>query len=257
MGKRQDRSILVCASLLLLVVACSDASLDGFGVTEDWLGERTAATVAPQTTDIAPGNVYVGTLDWYTPPAASVPSEPDAVVEELWSGSTQEDAFVQAAANQISAAVPGIKITTALPPETTHVTSQIVFGVSTGRLTNAYVAAFGFWKSEPYVTSRTVSQVAQLTVAIDDTDPAPAPDDATLGCVRFNSDDIVSCDPAAVDGSRAWWVIELDGAKLVWFDEGFRYELLDRQRLGVEAMTDIANSSEALSAVEFPVRSES
>lgn len=256
MGKRQDVRAVLLTAVIILLAACGDPSLDGFGVTEDWLGDRTSGTNSTTQTTAQPTVTEVSSLTWYTPLADAVPDDPDAVIEQLWSESSQEDAFVQASANQISGALPDIKVPRVLPADTRHVTSQLVFGVSTGRLTNAYVAAFGFWTSEPYVTSRSVSQIAQLSVAIDESDPAPATDDTTLGCIRFNSTDVISCDPVAVDGSRAWWVIELDGAKLVWYDNGFRYELLDRQRIGVEAMTETANSMMLLAGVDFPDQAE-
>ena len=230
---------LACAFLLS---ACGDSPLAGFGVTEEWLGDRGDGSVGFGTTVPVQVNPPIETLIWYNPRAEFVDADPAVVIESIWERSSGTDAFVQAASNEISAALPGIKVPRVLPPETTYVTSQIVYGVSTGRLTNAYVAAFGFWKSEPYVSSRSVSQLLQLKVAEDDADPAPAADDASLGCNRFNDRDITSCDPTSVSAARAWWIATLDGPVLVWYDSGFRYELLDRQKFGREVLVDLASS---------------
>lgn len=238
---------LACAFLLS---ACGDSPLAGFGVTEDWLGERGDGAVGFSTTVpvlVSPG---IDSLVWYNPPAAFVDAEPTVVIATIWDRSSGTDAFVQAAANEISATLPDIKVPRVLPPGTAHVTSQLVYGVSTGRLTNAYVAAFGFWKSEPYVSSRSVSQLLQLKVAEDATDPAPAADDESLGCNRFNDRDITSCDPTSVSAARAWWIATLDGPVLVWYDSGFRYELLDRQKFGREVLVEVASSMILLRDVE-------
>jgi hypothetical protein len=230
---------LACAFLLS---ACGDSPLAGFGVTEEWLGERGDATVGFNATVPLRVNPGIDALIWYNPRAEFVDTDPTVVLETIWERSSGTDAFVQAAANEISAALPGIKVPRVLPPGTAHVTSQIVYGVSTGRLTNAYVAAFGFWRSEPYVSSRSVSQLLQLKVAEDGADPAPAADDEGLGCNRFNHRDITSCDPTSVSAARAWWIATLDGPVLVWYDSGFRYELLDRQKFGRDVLVELASS---------------
>ncbi len=239
---------LACAFLLS---ACGDSPLAGFGVTEDWLGERGDGTVGTTGSVPVAARPGIETLVWYNPTAAFVDSDPEVVIESIWDRSSGTDAFVQAAANEISAALPGIKVPRVLPAGTAHVTSQIVYGVSTGRLTNAYVAAFGFWKSEPYLSSRSVSQLLQLKVAADGTDPAPAADDESLGCNRFNDRDITSCDPTSVLAARAWWIATLDGPVLVWYDGGFRYELLDRQKFGREVLVELASSMILLRDVDI------
>lgn len=239
---------LACAFLLS---ACGDSSLAGFGVTEEWLGERGDGTVGFTTSVPVAARPGIENLVWYNPRAEFVDSDPAVVLETIWERSSGTDAFVQAAANEISAALPGIKVPRVLPAGTAHVTSQIVYGVSSGRLTNVYVAAFGFWKSEPYVSSRSVSQLLQLKVAEDGADPAPAADDESLGCNRFNERDITSCDPISVSAARAWWIATLDGPVLVWYDGGFRYELLDRQKFGREVLAELASSMILLRDVDI------
>lgn len=226
----------------VLLSACGDSPLVGFGVTEEWLGDRGDGTVRTVTTVAAETQPEVGSLDWYNPPVPFVQGDPPAVVEEIWARSPGTDAFVQAAPNEISAVVPAIKVPELLPAGTAHVTSQLVFGVSTGRLTNAYVAAFGFWKSTPYLSSRSVSQLLQLKVAEDSSDPAPSADDDSLGCNRFNDLDITACEPVSVSAARAWWVTTRDGPVLTWYDTGLRYELLDRQKFGKEVLVELARS---------------
>lgn len=245
---------LLCVGL---VSACGDAPFADFGVTDDWLGERGAGTVDVATTEVAAGRVSIGSLVWYTPPADSVSDDPDVVATELWERSPGTDAFVQAAANEISGAVPGVKVPEFLPPGASHVTSQLVFGVSTGRLTNAYVAAFGFWSSKPYVTSRSVSQLLQLKIAPDETSPSVDSADPSLGCSRFTDSDVTFCESVALGGTRAWWVVSLDGPTLTWYDEGFRYEMLDRQSIGQEAVIELARSMILLRDVEIREQGDS
>lgn len=245
---------LLCA---ILLSACGDSPLAGFGVTEEWLGDKGDGTVGFVTTTPVAVNPPIGSLHWYNPPAAFVDADPSVVLDEIWKRSSGTDAFVQAAPNEISAVLPSIKVPTVLPPGSAHVTSQLVFGVSTGRLTNAYVAAFGFWKSEPYLSSRSVSQLLQMKVAEDSSDPAPAADDDSLGCNRFNDRDILSCDPVSVSAERAWWIATMDGPVLVWYDTGLRYELLDRQKFGPKVLIDLAGSMILLRDIELVEQTDS
>lgn len=248
---------IVALLCVVLLSACGDNPLAGFGVTDEWLGDRGDGTVRTVTTEAAALRPEVGSLVWYNPPVDSVSGDPAAVVEEIWARSSGTDAFVQAAPNEISVVVPDIKVPELLPVGTAHVTSQLVFGVSTGKLTNAYVAAFGFWKSTPYVTSRSVAQLLQLKVAEDSSDPAPSADDDSLGCNRFNDLDITACEPVSVSAARAWWVTTRDGPVLTWYDTGLRYELLDRQKFGKEILVELARSMILLRNVEFAEQSGS
>ncbi|MBK5268987.1 MAG: hypothetical protein JJE47_16325 [Acidimicrobiia bacterium] len=241
----------------VLLSACGDNPLGGLGVTEDWLGDPGDGIVRTVTTEAAATRPEVGSLDWYNPPVAFVEGDPAAVVEEIWARSSGTDAFVQAAPNEISAVVPAIKVPQFLPVGTAHVTSQLVFGVSTGQLTNAYVAAFGFWKSTPYRSSRSVSQLLQLKVAEDSSDPAPSADDDSLGCNRFNDLDITACEPVSVSAAVAWWITTRDGPVLTWYDTGLRYELLDRQKFGMEVLVELARSMILLRNVEIAEQSDS
>ncbi len=235
----------------VLLSACGDNPLGGFGVTEDWLGDPGDGVVRTVTTEAAASRPEVGSLDWYNPPVSFVERDPAVLLEEIWARSSGTDAFVQAAPNEISAVVPAIKVPQFLPVGTAYVTSQLVFGVSTGQLTNAYVAAFGFWKSTPYRSSRSVSQLLQLKVAEDLTDPASAAEDETRGCNRFNDLDITSCEPVSISPGQGWWVTTRDGPVLTWYDGGLRYELLDRQKFGKEVLVEFVRSMILLSAVEI------
>ncbi len=248
---------LVALSCAFLLSACGDSSLAGFGVAEDWLGDKGDGTVGFATTTLVSVNPPIGSLDWYNQPAPFVDADPAVVVDTIWDRSSGTDAFVQASPNEISAVIPAIKVPTVLPPGSAHVTSQLVYGVSTGRLTNAYVAAFGFWKSEPYASSRSVSQLLQMKVAEDNSDPAPAANDESLGCNRFNDQDILSCEPVSVSAARAWWIATMDGPVLVWYDSGLRYELLDRQKFGPKVLIDLAGSMILLRDVELAEQTDS
>ena len=244
-------------AVTVLVAACGDSPLADFGVTDEWLSEGQTDSTRTATAEVVEDSVDVTALTWYTPLAGDVPSDSESVTTALWERSSKTDAFVQAAANELSVAVPELKVPASLPQGTSDVTSQLVFGVSTGRLTNVYVAAFGFWKAEPYVGSRSVSQVLQLFVAPDQSDPSPAVDDPTQGCGRFVDANVSSCEAVAVSGVLAWWVVGLDGANLIWFDNGLRYEMLDRQQLGQEVLIDVANSMVLLRDVAFVEQSDS
>ncbi len=89
-------------------------------------------------------------------------SDPAVVIETVWDVPRGPMRLCRLLPTRSVPHFPVSKYPGALPPGTAHVTSQIVYGVSTGRLTNAYVAAFGFWKSEPYVSSCSVSHSLEL-----------------------------------------------------------------------------------------------
>ncbi len=237
--------------LVLVVSACGDAPLSGLGNASEWIGEPNT-TVAVQVT--APIEVSplrsVTEAAWFNEPAAVLPSDPDAVVEAVWSRSNGTDAFVQAAPNEIAAALPGLLFPGQVPAETQHITSQLVFSTRTGTLASTLVAAFGLWSREPYTTSYSVSQLAVLRVARDSTFPDVELGDATEGCGRFgNRSDLTSCERVVVADTNAWWVDTLDGSTLIWYADGYRYEYFDRARVGREVVEDIVRSQVALAAM--------
>ncbi len=231
---------MVLAAVFLLA-SCGDAPFAELGKVDEWVdagaGEDTR-TQAPATTVPLDLPRPIGDIVWYNGWARQVPAEPDEVVSSVWSRTEGLDAYVQSSPNEIAAALPGLMIPGQVAPGVKSVTSQLVYARSNGNLTNFFVAAFGFWRLEPYTSSSQVGQAATLKVAIEEEVPLDITD-PTGGCGRFADRDVTSCDPFEINGHPAWWIISLDGENLILLQEEYRYEFTLRpnaERGVIEAM---------------------
>ena len=228
------RTSLALLAALLVLGACGDDTLTGLGAASDWVAEAETEREAVLPSALpAGGSGFISSITWYNGWTENLETDPATLVAEVWAETDGSDEFVQAAPNEIAIAVPGIKIPADLSADVEHVTSQIVYNTASGTLGTDFVAAFGFWTSEPYLNSREVSQVASLQMAYDSNNTIDEAD-PTLGCARFLDRNVSNCQPSELLAPLGWWVTNLDGTTLVWIEDGFRYELLKRNKLSIE-----------------------
>ncbi len=229
--------------LTLSLGACSAAGeefLTDAGPGLDWVGqaeERSIVVTAPPTT--VPEWSAVSALDWVNDGAAtSSPDDPPALVaEKVYLTSSGTDRYVQAAASDIAAALPGIDVPAEMPSSVTHVSSQLVFDVADRRLGDDPAAAFGFWVVEPYTQSRSVGQRAVLHVSLD-ADSIDQLPEASAVCRRFSTRG--ACEPVTIGDRPAWWILG-DEETLVWYEAPHRYEL-EVRNVGRDVAEDIASN---------------
>jgi len=243
------KGLVAVAALTMLLVACGDDTLAGLGAASDWVQEAQVeqAPVLPDA-GIEGGSGTIAAITWYNGWADEPLPDRATLIDKVWAETSGEDAFVQATPNEIAVVAPGISVPSNLSADVVQVTSQIVFATSTGTLDNAYVAAFGFWIDVPYLNSREVSQVASLQVAYD-TATVIDPADPTLGCARFIDREFSNCQLATEISELAWWVTTIDGVSLIWLQDGFRYELLKRNKLSIDDAEGMALSMVSLDSV--------
>ena len=245
----KTRVMLLVAVFLL--AACGDAPFAELGRVDEWVdagaGEETD-TEAPTTT--VPANVArpIGDIVWYNGWAREVPSEPNEVISMVWGRTDGLDAYVQTSPNEIAAALPGLMIPGEVAPGVKFVTSQLVYARSKGNLTNYFVAAFGFWRIDPYTASSQVGQVATLKVATEQEVPRDITD-PTGGCGRFADRDVTSCDALEINGHPAWWIISLDGENLVLLQDQYRYEFTLRPNVARATIEAMATSMVPMASV--------
>lgn len=235
------RSRAVALVAFLFLSACGDAPFAELGRVDDWVDAGASDSTVPElaTTTLAPDQpVPIDKIIWFNGWARSIGDDSNTVIQEVWTRTDGQDAYVQSAPNEIAAALPDIMIPGEVPSGVEKVTSQLVYARSKGNLTNFFVAAFGFWLLEPYTASSQVGQAATLKVAVEQEEPRDITD-PTGGCGRFADRDVTSCDPLVVNGHPAWWIVSLDGENLVLSQGGYRYEFTLRpnfERFDLEAM---------------------
>lgn len=245
------RDPLVWGVLALVVAACAPSDpefLADRGPVLDWVGEADDPPPPEVTTTTLPTFVGASVLDWVNDDLAlgDADATPTEITSRIYAQSSGTDRFVQAAASDIAAVLPGVDVPGKLPADVTHVSSQLVFDTASRRLSNDPAAAFGFWTAEPYSQSRSVAQRAVLMVSLDAASADQLPDPA-LVCQRF--EERGPCEPTIFDGTPGWWIVEDGGETLVWYAAPHRYELRVRRAGGREVVEEMASSSVALVGV--------
>jgi hypothetical protein len=133
-----------------------------------------------------------------------------------------------------------------VPGDVGFVTSQLVFSTDTGQLAREFQAAFGLWTVVPYSRDRSVAQSAILWVARDSRPPADI-DDPGGGCAQFSDRVPDTCRAFQLDSVTVWLLGDRSGDTLVWFQEGYRYELFHRSQVSTDEALAMADAMEPLS----------
>lgn len=221
------RRLAAAAAAGLLLAACATPDgefLADVGPGLSWVRDAEVVSAAASTTTTVPDLVPIDGVTWTNDPLA-IDAEGASAVEvtrRIYEASTKTDRFVQAAPADIATVLPGIDIPALVPSDVAHITSQLVFDPVGRRLSNDPAAAFGLWIVEPYSQSRSVGQRGVLFVSLD-ADADTQITNADEGCRRLEGRG--SCDPVEADGWVGWWVVDSEGATLVWYEAPHRYEL--------------------------------
>ncbi len=231
--------------------ACGDQPLGGAGgVSRDWLGGDSSTTTTvviteSPTTTLAFSLRSAEDLEWFTAGGVELPEEPEAVVQLVWERTNRVDEYVQVSADEISGALPDLGFPSIVPRDIGHVTSQLVFSTNTGSLAREFQAAFGLWTVEPYSRDRSVAQYAVLWVARDSRPPASI-EDPGGGCSQFADQVPDTCRAHDLGSKVAWLLTDRAGSTLIWFENGYRYELFHRNQITTDEALAMADSIEPL-----------
>lgn len=168
------RSVLRTAFLAVLVAlgttACSDDALGRLGQrSSGWIGE--VATTVPSTTTTVPDLTHPAVnVDWANDSLADPPEpddEADLILARVFARSGNDSRFLQATRDEITVLVPDSRFPARVPASVFYISSQVVIESRTLRLANDPMLAFGLWSVEPYTRSRSIGQVAVMTVYED------------------------------------------------------------------------------------------
>lgn len=232
---------------MLVVAACGDQPLDDAGsLTRNWLGgaSTTTTTLAAAPTTVTTSAFALRPseeLEWFTVGSADVPETPEEVITLVWERTNRVDEYVQASADEMAGALPDVGFPTLVPADVAHVTSQLVYSTNSGQLARQFQAAFGLWTSEPYSRDRSIAQYAILWVARDSRPPASL-EDPGGGCAQFADRVPDTCRGHQLDGKAAWLLGDRAGNTLVWFENGYRYELFHRSQVTTDQALAMAQA---------------
>ncbi|MEX0827298.1 MAG: hypothetical protein WD184_11165 [Acidimicrobiia bacterium] len=211
--------VMALLGFALIVSACGDA-LTGIGDLSERVvhGDGTASTTttAPTGTDLKLKGV-TGVV-WFNDGLGAELGDLDRedTIAAVWARGNSADPFIQASRHEVARSLPGVQFPQLVPAAITHVTSQLVFDVSTASLDPSTAVAFGLWTGEPYTLPRTESQLAVLRVGLKTFAGDP-------------EDEIFSFQVT-------------DGQELVWTHGDFVYQLFCRRGVSDEACFAIADS---------------
>ncbi|MGH8874163.1 MAG: hypothetical protein ACRDVM_02765 [Acidimicrobiia bacterium] len=216
--------LLMTVVMVGALTACGDDPLAQAGNrSSTWIQEASGGPpLTPTVTTVPVIRAHrSSSLTWVNDElGVPVVAGPREVLRAVWTRGGQ-DRFVQASRSEIAAALPAVQFPSVVPEAVEYVTSQLVFDPETGSLSDEWAAAFGLWSVVPYSRSRNAGQEGVLWVAAD----GPG---GSSGCERF-PDRQEECETATLSDGPAWRLSEDYGSTLVWFEEGYRYELFTRR----------------------------
>lgn len=229
------------------MAACGDQPLDDAGsLTRNWLnGASTTSTTLAEAATTTTTATYAlrpsDDLEWFTVGASEVPDVPEEVIALVWERTNRVDEYVQASADEMAGALPDVGFPALVPADIAHVTSQLVYSTDSGQLARDFQAAFGLWNTVPYSRDRSIAQYAILWVAGDSRPPASL-DDPGGGCAQFADRVPDTCRGYQLEGKPAWLLGDRAGNTLVWFEDGFRYELFHRSQVSTDEALAMADA---------------
>lgn len=211
-------------ALALLVASCGEP-LGGLGDASHQFvyGDETSTTTTTQPPREAALRVNpADDLVWFNDLLGDGEGDPETVIRRVYLRAARGERFVQASRAEIAAALPGVEFPLLVPEGVTHVTSQLVYDIETGRLDFATSAAFGLWAGEPYINPRSETQLAVLRVG-----------ELTEG-ESLAETDVFSI---LVEGGR----------ELSWVSDGYVYSLFCRTGIEEATCLTVADSLGSLS----------
>lgn len=225
-----------------LLAACSEVALSDLGErSSGWIGEVATTTTTVPTPIPSPTREAIE-AEWVNDEFGAPP--PDARIEDVVTrvvARTADDSrFLQASRAEIAVAVPLVEFPSEIPKDAGFITSQIVVDARTLRLASDPTVAFGLWTVEPYTRSRSVGQVAVLTVATDSTGAENAAADVNSVCATAGVDRL--CSVEYLGRGPVWRFETSAGVSHVWFGGVYRYELEGRPDQDEEVLHRVIDS---------------
>ncbi len=231
----------------LVLTSCGPMPLESIGDrSSGWLGEPgVSTTLAVQV--VAPDLAPATSLAWSNDDiVAEIVADVNAIVANVFAR-REGDRFIQASRAEIASVLPGLEFPASVPYGARWVSSQLVIENS-GQLSDDPAAAFGIWSAEPYSRSRSVAQMAVLTVAIDREGAAEViQPDAEISCARFADRTADRCEIVTMAGRTLWKLSSAAGTTFAWFESPYRYELFGRTFVSPEVLQSSAARSVPLS----------
>ncbi len=237
---------LTLVVLVVVLAGCGDSPLAGIGEHSSvWLGtdehEPPASGVVASTPDV--DLVPAADVRWWND-GLSRPSEPSrASLEVISSRRNPGDRFAQASRSEVAAFFPDLEFPSRIPAAVRSVTSQLVLAASEAAFAGDHIASFGLWTADPYTQSRSVGQLATITVFSGVTD-----DPCTVAGAGCTTEQV---------GARTVGLVDRpSGETVVWSDTERTYEMFVRDPAvsAVPAMLEsIAPISELVEASDAAV----
>lgn len=240
---------LTLVVLVVLLAGCGESPLAGLGErSSEWLGpDREHASVTEaveQQPDLE--LVSAARVRWWNDRLSRPSDPPLASLEAISSRRNPGDRFAQASRREIAAFFPDLQFPGKIPAEVRSVTSQLVLAASDASFEGDHIASFGLWTADPYTQSRTVGQLATITVF------AGANDDP---CAIAGDD----CKTEQVGTRTVGLIARSSGETVVWSDTQRTYEMFVRQAAAaavpamLESITPISELVDAPDADTEPI----
>ena len=244
--------IVLALAVVMLLAACSDAPLGSVGRrSSGWINEpEVLTTTAPPV--IVPKSTSATGLLWFNDEIVTRNlGDPVALVSEVFAR-REGDRYIQASRAEIIATLPLLRFPAEVPYGAEWVSSQLVIE-STGTLSDDPSVASGIWSTESYTRSRSVAQMAVLSVAKDkETAAELAQGEGDASCARFAARATNECDILELGDRHVWMLGSNSGTTLVWFEGSYRYELFGRSYLPREVLETMAAESVFLTELGTP-----
>lgn len=239
MGHRSHRAATTVAVILALglVASCSDQSLADLGkASSDWIDEPQLATTSTTAVVVTTFKPVTG-VNWPSDEFGR-PADPDpaAVLNAIITRSPGGERFLPASRDEVSILFPAIEFPGVVPKDVSDITSLVVAS-ATRTIQPGPVAAFGLWKGEPYLSSRSVGQVGVLDVELLGEDSAADVCEA------------VDCVEQDLEGRLVERTSDPDGVTWIWESAGLRYRLFLRLDSAELAAAMINSAGPLLGAV--------
>jgi hypothetical protein len=246
------RRVPAAVAVIIGLTACASDPFGALGQrSSEWIDEAERLTPAVTTTIAVVSLVATESVPWWNDELGDLePGSPDEAIQAVDGRRRAGDRFGQASPREVARAVPGIRFPELVPPSVASITSQLHFAARSSELSEDFVAAFGFWTVEPYSRSRSVGQVAILTVA-HDPDGAVAAAAGNLSCGAFSGVAVLGCSQGQIDDRAVWALTGELGDTWVWFEGRLRHELFLRSGTGRAVAERMVGSSVPLEQIAF------
>lgn len=154
--RRKLHRIGLLMIVMTVLAACGDGGLlAGLGTRSQEVvygDTSTTTTTEPVDTVAAPlGSTRASALVWFNDGIANEGTgEASQVIAQVWARGDGASSVIQASRSEIASALTGIEFPELIPDAVGWVTSQLVYDVASGTLSQDTAAQFGLWSLEPY-----------------------------------------------------------------------------------------------------------